>query len=413
MKIAILHYACQPVVGGVESIISTHARLLEREGHQPYILAGRGDPQSVGLQGQIIPELDSRDPEILKVQKALLAGESWAPAAFDYWVERISGLLTAALEGTDVCIVHNAFTLHKNLPLTLALAKLAGEKGGERRWIAWCHDLAWNNPLYKDDLLPLWPWTALKTRLPNVVYVAISEQRRAEMAELFDLPLRDICLVPNGIDPAAFIPSSPQMSDLRAQLRWDERHWVFLAPVRITRRKNLELAIEITGAIKAHGHSPLLVITGPPGPHNVRSGEYLDELMQRRAALNLEGEVAFLALEGDTGSTMEVSDALMTELYWWTDGLILPSVQEGFGLPLLEAGLARLPIFCSNIAVLREVGGENATYFAPGDDPSKIAETILNVLETPGVASMRRKVFASYTWEGIFHSRMMPLLNGN
>ena len=76
LNIAILHYACAPIIGGVESIMSTHARLLEQHGHRPFIVAGRGDPASLGLRGVIIPELDSRHPEIVRVQQALREDEA-------------------------------------------------------------------------------------------------------------------------------------------------------------------------------------------------------------------------------------------------------------------------------------------------------------------------------------------------
>src|SRR5204862_8328243 len=115
-------------------------------------------------------------------------------------------------------------------------------------------------------------------------------------------------LVPNGIKAADFIPQSPRMAALRGQLRWDERDWVLLAPVRITRRKNLELAIDVTASLRDMGARPLLVVTGPPGPHNVHSNVYLEELVSRRAEMEVEDEVIFLALEGADGSGLEVSD---------------------------------------------------------------------------------------------------------
>ena len=199
LKVAILHYACLPVVGGVEGIMSTHARLLEQAGHEVCIVAGRGDPESAGLHGVMIPELNSKHPEILRVQNGLREDKSWALPEFEAWTERIESKLLEVLQDTDICIVHNAFTLHKNLALTAALTRLAENNLGAKRWIAWCHDLAWNNPLYATDLLPRWPWTPLKYPLPNVVYVAISEQRRQEMAALFRIPADDIALVPNGM----------------------------------------------------------------------------------------------------------------------------------------------------------------------------------------------------------------------
>jgi glycosyltransferase involved in cell wall biosynthesis len=404
MKIAILHYACSPIVGGVESIMTTHARLFAQEGYEPYLLAGRGDPSTVSLPGVIIPELDSRHPALLAAQNALLHDIEGAQAAFEDHVDHMAGLLRGALKGASACIVHNAFTLHKNLVLTAALARLTWDMD-DMHWIAWCHDLAWNNPLYRDELRPRWPWTLLKEHLANVTYVAVSGQRQKEMARLFDVPPDEIRLVPNGIDPEAFLLSSPQMSAIRERLRWSERDWVFLTPVRITRRKNIELALNVTAAIRDHGHNPLLVVTGPPGPHNERSGQYVEQLLAQREALDLQDNVSFLGLEED-----EVSDALMIELYRWADGLLLTSAQEGFGLPLIEAGLLRVPIFCGDIPVLREVGGTNALYFPLTDPPETIAEMVLNTLEKPGPAAMRRRVLADYSWDNIFHAKILPLM---
>jgi glycosyltransferase involved in cell wall biosynthesis len=404
MKVAIVHYACSPIVGGVESIMTTHARLFAEEGFDPYLLAGRGDPASVGLPGAIIPELDSLNPVLQAAQRELRVEAEGAEAAFDEHVEHVAGLLREALAGAAACIVHNAFTLHKNLVLTAALTRLAREMDS-MRWIAWCHDLAWNNPLYRDELRPKWPWTLLKEHLPNVTYVAISEQRRLEMAHLFDVQPDEVRLVPTGIDPVAFLLSSPQMTAIRERLRWNERDWVFLTPVRITRRKNIELAIKVIAAIRDRGHNPLLVVTGPPGPHNERSGQYVEELLALREGLGLQDHVSFLGLE-----EAQVSDALMIELYRWVDGLLLTSAQEGFGLPLIEAGLLRVPIFCGDIPVLREVGGTNALYFPLTDPPEAIARMVLDTLEKSGPAAMRRRVLTEYSWDNIFHEKILPLV---
>jgi glycosyltransferase involved in cell wall biosynthesis len=179
--------------------------------------------------------------------------------------------------------------------------------------------------------------------------------------------------------------------------------------VRITRRKNLQLAIKIIGALRDAGHAPLLLITGPPGPHNTRSASYMRELLKLRADLELEQEVAFLSLDDD-GKPLRVSDSLLKKLFWWSDALLITSEQEGFGLPMLEAGMARLPIFCTDLLVLREVGGNNAHFFDPDDPPHKVAELIIGILEEPGVAAMRRRVMSRYTWDAIFRSHILPLL---
>ena len=43
MRIALLHYSSPPIVGGVESVLAHHARLLANDGHEVTILAGRGE----------------------------------------------------------------------------------------------------------------------------------------------------------------------------------------------------------------------------------------------------------------------------------------------------------------------------------------------------------------------------------
>jgi len=105
-----------------------------------------------------------------------------------------------------------------------------------------------------------------------------------------------------------------------------------------------------------------------------------------------------------------VSDALMAGLYHWSDALLFPTLQEGFGLPVLEAGLARLPIFCTDLAVLREAGGADVHYFAPDAAPATVAAQIRAVLDAPGPARLRRRVLRDYNWDAIYSNGLLPLL---
>lgn len=60
-------------------------------------------------------------------------------------------------------------------------------------------------------------------------------------------------------------------------------------------------------------------------------------------------------------------------------GLIMPSLAEGFGVPIIEALAATTPVLCSDIAVFREVAGELADYFDPFSTDS-IAASVIRVL---------------------------------
>lgn len=55
-RIAIIHYAGPPVVGGVESTIYHHARLLGQAGYQVHVIAGCGEPFHPQVTFHHIPE---------------------------------------------------------------------------------------------------------------------------------------------------------------------------------------------------------------------------------------------------------------------------------------------------------------------------------------------------------------------
>jgi glycosyltransferase involved in cell wall biosynthesis len=64
--------------------------------------------------------------------------------------------------------------------------------------------------------------------------------------------------------------------------------------------------------------------------------------------------------------------------------MIFASKFEGFGLPILEAFDAGLPVLSSNASTLPEVGGEGALYFGP-DSPEELASLMRLILDAPEV----------------------------
>ena len=65
-----------------------------------------------------------------------------------------------------------------------------------------------------------------------------------------------------------------------------------------------------------------------------------------------------------------LSDAELERLWRIAACAVFPTRAEGFGLPVLEAMARALPVACSDIAVLREVGGDLPRYFDPADPES-------------------------------------------
>ena len=69
-RVAILHYAGPPVIGGVEATIAWHARLLSERGYPVHVIAGRGEAFDPKIQFIRVPEIDSRHPRVLEVDRA-------------------------------------------------------------------------------------------------------------------------------------------------------------------------------------------------------------------------------------------------------------------------------------------------------------------------------------------------------
>ncbi len=197
----------------------------------------------------------------------------------------------SALAGVDVLIVHNVHTLHKNLAFTEALYRRS-VAGRAPRTLAWCHDFAWSDPLYAAEVHPGAPWDHLRTAWPDVRYVVVSEDRREILADLLGLPADQITVVTPGVNPAVLFKLEPEIVELVERFDLLDADPLLLLPARITRRKNIELAIAIVGAMRQQGARPRLIVTGPPGPHNPTNSAYLAILEAGRAASGADDAVS-------------------------------------------------------------------------------------------------------------------------
>jgi glycosyltransferase involved in cell wall biosynthesis len=401
-KIALLHYSAPPVVGGVESVLGTHARLMADAGHQVRIVAGRGaqtDPRIPFVQ---IPLTDSRHPEILAVKAELDAGR--VPPRFEELTAALTANLREVLSDVNILLAHNVCSLNKNLPLTAAIQRLANDD--QPQIILWHHDLAWTTPRYRSELHEGYPWDLLRQAWRGVKQVTVSDMRQSELAELFQIKAKDIAVIPNGVDAVRFHKLEGQTSAFVRQLDLLNASPLLLLPVRITPRKNIELALHVCAQLLQHFPDAKLIVTGPLGPHNPANVKYFEKLTALRQGLGLGNVVHFLA----EFSSEYIPDEVISDFYHLADALFLPSREEGFGIPILEAGFAGLPIFCSDIPPLQSLGGSNVTYFLPDADASELASLIANCLSASAVFRMRTSVRKGYTWEQIYARQISPLL---
>ena len=393
--IALLHYTAPSILGGVEQVLGAHAAGLRALGAEVTIVAGRGRV-AAGTRLARVPELDSRHPAVLRDFAALARGEVTPGHAA--LADRIERRLRTVLAKVDRVVVHNAFTLHKNPALTVALARLARERPGA--FVAWTHDLAWRDEQYAAQRHPGEPWDLFARALAGVRYVAVSEERARQLAELTGLARERICVVPNGIDIAGALGLSAQGARLAESLDLYRADPLLVLPARLTRRKRVEAAIAATRALRERGRDAALVVTGPPGAHNVANRRYLEELTA--LARDAPGVHLLHALG------IRAPYRLVADLYALADALVLPSANEGFGIPLLEAALHRLPIVCSDLATLRAVGGDAATYVPADASGDVIADAVVGVLDTP--AARLRSGARALAWPRVIADRVAPVV---
>jgi len=136
--------------------------------------------------------------------------------------------------------------------------------------------------------------------------------------------------------------------------------------------KNLGRLLEAFAEIQ-HRIPHRLVLAG-----RMRGFGTSDDAVLRRAA----------AMGDRVRFTDEVSDSDLIALYAGATALVLPSLYEGFGLPLLEAMRLGCPVLSSNAAALPEIAADAALYFDPRD-PQSIADCLLRVADAPLLESLR------------------------
>jgi glycosyltransferase involved in cell wall biosynthesis len=213
--------------------------------------------------------------------------------------------------------------------------------------------------------------------------IADSQSTRRDLVERLRVPGERIDVVPLGLGRRADVEPT-RGAELRERLALGDRP-VILSLSAKRPHKNLGGLLEAFALIPAE-RRPMLVLPGYPTPHEA-------ELRDQAAALGIAGDVRWIGW---------TSDADVAGLLALSAAFVFPSFYEGFGLPVLEAMAAGVPVACSDRASLPEVAGGAALLFDPGA-PAAIAAAIERLLGDPAEAerlrAAGRRRAAEFTWE--------------
>ena len=197
------------------------------------------------------------------------------------------------------------------------------------------------------------------------VVITPSEVVARQVRDAYD-PDVPVLAVPHGVD-STWAAAEPPTATLRAQLGLPTSYVVFVG--------TLEPRKDVATLLAAHRlvpQAPPLVLVGPSG-----WGEQVD----------VTGCVTPGYLDGPT----------LRSVVAGASALVLPSLDEGFGLPVLESLAAGVPVVASDLPVLREVGGEVVRY-APAGDVEAFAAALSGVLAFPPPEADLRARAAGFTW---------------
>ena len=190
--------------------------------------------------------------------------------------------------------------------------------------------------------LPFWRLFLWASAHRSQKLIAVSEATRADLLDLYRLPEASVVVIPHGVEAALF--------DLcRAQLEP-----FVLCVSTLHPHKNLERLIRAYARKKRDYR---LAIAGFRGFR----------------AQAIETLVSDLSLGEQVQFTGWIGREELYRLYGRALAFIYPSTFEGFGMPVLEAMAAGVPVACSDIAPIREVGGDTALYFDPLEEDALAA----------------------------------------
>jgi glycosyltransferase involved in cell wall biosynthesis len=214
--------------------------------------------------------------------------------------------------------------------------------------------------------------------------VTVSESSKRDIVAHYGLDPARVSVIHEAAAPE-FVPSAPDAVDaVRSRYGLPGQYLIHVGTIEP--RKNLTRLVEALQRLRVSGQTiPLVVVGG--------KGWLYDEFFQRLEESGLDDSVVFPGY---------VPSVDLPSIYSAATVAVVPSVYEGFGLPVLEAMACGTPVVSSEASSLPEIGGSAACYF----DPYDVAAMADVIGEVWGDATLRAEMreqglvqAAKFSWE--------------
>ncbi|MCJ8346092.1 glycosyltransferase family 4 protein [bacterium] len=218
--------------------------------------------------------------------------------------------------------------------------------------------------------------------------ITVSESSKKDIVQMVPLMQDQVIVIPLGVNHQMFHNHYDHNAkkSLLERLNISEKFFLYVARVEHPGKNHMNL-IKAFEDYKRRTKSPMqLVFAGP-------LKERHEEIVNCIAASPFQEDILL------TGYLKEEDLPL---LYTCAMVFVFPSLYEGFGLPILEAMACGIPVLCSNLSSLPEVGGDCVLYFDPHSS-SNISEKMLEVVENKSYRNelIRKSLLRvqNYSWE--------------
>jgi L-malate glycosyltransferase len=342
-RIKILFYTDTPLYGGAERQLFLLIKYLNHSLYEPILVCRK--TQALGKWaeecrnlGIKVYQINSRSKHSLSnyfqlkkivqtEQPAILHGQIWNPMAGKYLF-----LLKKTFDIPLVITEHDPFPL--NFPKAV--------------YKKWANNLA-------DQI------------------ICVSKANQNLLTELYPNLKNKIAVVHNGVESSSII-NAAQKAMIRTQvfqLSPNSKTKIIFSAGTLHERKGYQVLISALAELEKSLEDFKLVIAGEGPEHQ--------NLLELSKNLRIEKKILLLGQRDDIAQLMQSADIF-----------VLPSLKEAFGLVILEAMQAGLPIVASKIGGIPEILGEDYQYLCPIKDHLCLKEKLVQLLKNPESANLEK-----------------------